>query len=171
MKKQLVLIASLTCGMVSFGHTEEVNFVGWIEHVRIQPVGITLKAKIDTGADNSSVHAENIELYEKDGTRFVKFVVANKQGESKQLDLPLVRMANIKRKGAEPLKRPVVSLNLCLGSKIRTVNVNLANRENFKYRMLIGRSYLKDLYLVSSSKQYTVEPACNSGDLAMESDS
>lgn len=134
--------------------------IGWIEHVSIQPQNMLMKAKIDTGADNSSIHAEGIQVIEKDGDKYVQFTIRNKQDESLQLEKPLIRYALIKRKDAEPLKRPVVEMELCLGNTMKTVHVNLANRENFKYRMLIGRSFLKQGYLVDSSNQYIAEPAC-----------
>ena len=140
---------------------ETLPVIGWIEHVQIQARNIILKAKIDTGADNSSIHADNIQVYDKDGATWVRFTLRNKENHSADFDLPLVRYAKIKRKRAEPLLRPVVSMGLCIGNNMKKVDINLANREHFKYRMLIGRSYLKDQYLVDSSKQHTIEPDCN----------
>lgn len=134
--------------------------IGWIEHVSIQPQHMLMKAKIDTGADNSSVHAEGITIKEKDGVKLVNFTIRNKQDEAVQMERPLLRYALIKRKDAEPLQRPVVEMDLCLGNTMKTVHVNLANRENFKYRMLIGRSFLKQGYLVDANRQYIEEPAC-----------
>lgn len=138
----------------------ETVTIGWIEHVAIQPHGLVMKAKIDTGADNSSVHAEDIVVTERDGIKLVKFTMQNKQGESVQMEEPLIRYALIKRKGAEPLRRPVVEMALCIGDTARKVHVNLANRGNFTYRMLIGRSYLRHGYLVDSNRKYIAEPAC-----------
>ena len=134
--------------------------IGWVEHVSIQPQKMLIKAKIDTGADNSSIHAEDIRFMEKDGVELVKFNLRNKKGDSIQLEKPLLRYALIKRKGAEPLQRPVVEMDLCIGDTVQTVPVNLANRENFAYRMLIGRSYLKQGYVVDSNRQYIAEPTC-----------
>jgi len=145
--------------------------IGWIEHVQINPHKLMLKAKIDTGADNSSVHADNIVVYEQNGIKMVKFTVENKNGERADFDLPLVRYAKIKRKGAEPQQRPVINMELCIGNTLKAVNLNLANRENFKYRMLIGRSYLKDQYLVDSGKQYTAEPNCQVRSLTQKTSS
>lgn len=157
----------LGCGLATTTVADTTQAIGWIENVQIQPQNIVFNAKIDTGADNSSIHASDIEIYEKDGTKMVKFSVENKQGQLVYFDQPLVRIANIKRKGAEPLKRPVVSMDLCIGNTVKSVHINLANRENFKYRMLIGRSYLKDTFLVDSNKQHTVEPACTGDTLAL----
>lgn len=143
--------------------------IGWIEHVGIQSQNLIMKAKIDTGADNSSVHAENIQVVKKDGIHTVKFTLRNKQGDSMSMEKPLVRYALIKRKGAEPLRRPVVEMDLCVGNSTKTVPVNLANRENFAYRMLVGRSYLKNGYVVDANSKYTTEPACGDKPMASRS--
>lgn len=152
-----VLLGSLFATSV-FAVTPQT--IGWIEHVSIQPEKMLMKAKIDTGADNSSIHAEDIRITEKDNVELVKFTLRNKQGETMQLEKPLVRYALIKRKGAKPLQRPVVEMDLCVGNTVKTVPVNLANRKNFTYRMLIGRSYLKQGYVVDSNRQYIAEPTC-----------
>jgi hypothetical protein len=167
MKKILFLSLSLIgLGFASASLADETQTIGWIEHVQIQSHGIMLKAKIDTGADNSSVHADQISVYSRDGADWVKFSVKNKQGEQADFDVPLARYTMIKRRGVEPVKRPVVSMELCIGNTLRKVDINLANRENFKYRMLIGRSYLQNSLLVNSGKQYTIEPNCTGGNLA-----
>lgn len=139
---------------------DSLQTIGWIEQVQIPSNDITFTAKIDTGADNSSLNASDVEIYEHNGNKRVRFAVENKEGVSSKFDLPLIRIANIKRKRAEPIQRPVVSIALCVGNTLKTTLVNLANRKNFKYRMLIGRSFLKDNYLVNSGKQFTSKPAC-----------
>lgn len=169
MKPQRYLIAGfMLCGLVPVATAAPARAIGWIEHAQLQPHNMILKAKIDTGADNSSLHAEHIEVYTKDGAKRVKFSVANHNGEMAEFDLPLVRFTTIKRKGAEPLSRPIVNMTLCVGNTLKAVDINLANRKNFKYRMLIGRSYLKDRYLVDSGKQYTTEPNCAGQNLAQQ---
>ncbi len=166
-RASLLLTGLLTAIVVPGGQAAEA--IGWIEHVQLQPQNLVLQAKIDTGADNASIHADNIKVYEHQGAKMVKFSIANQQGQRVDYELPLVRYTSIKRKGAASLQRPVVSMSLCLGHTLRTVNINLADRKNFKYRVLIGRSYLKDLYLVDSSKQFTAEPDCQ-GQLAQKVD-
>ena len=139
----------------------DIQAIGWIEHVKVSTANLVFNAKIDTGADNSSINASNIEIYQhSNGSKHVKFSVENRDGVRSDFNLPLVRITHIKRKGAEPLNRPVVSMNLCIGNTLKTVEVNLANRNNFKYHMLVGRTYLKDAYLVDVNKKYTTEPNC-----------
>lgn len=164
---QTLAAGLLSISLVAPGFADSDKTIGWIEEVHIPAQDITFTAKIDTGADHTSIHAKDVEIYEQDSLKRVKFTLENKQGASRQFDLPLVRIANIKRKRAEPIQRPVVSMDLCVGNIMKTTLVNLANRDNFQYRMLIGRSYLKDEFLVNSGKQYTSKPDCRGADLAM----
>jgi hypothetical protein len=164
---QYVTAGILGAGLVTGSLADSPKSIGWIEHVQVPSGNMLLTAKIDTGADNSSIHAKNVEIYERTGSKRVRFSVENKQGDSQQFDLPLVRIAYIKRKGADPLQRPVVSMDVCVGDTLKTTQVNLANRGNFNYRMLIGRSFLKDTYLVNPGQKFTAEPICKGETLAM----
>jgi len=160
MRLTTYLFAILIGGVPAIAVGDALQTIGWIEHVGVHPANLVLKAKIDTGADNSSVHADDIQVQDTNGVKMVKFTLRNKQGEAVAMEKPLLRYAKIKRKGAEPLLRPVVDMELCVGNTVRKTEVNLANRENFRYRMLIGRSYLKQAYLVDSNRTYTADPAC-----------
>jgi hypothetical protein len=162
---------ALTAAMLAaHAQADSPRMIGWVEHVGIQPGGLIMNAKIDTGADHSSVHAEDVQIASHDGVRVVSFTLRNRQGQSIHLQKPLVRYTLIKRRrNSEPLRRPVVAMDLCVGGSLKRVNVNLANRENFKYRMLIGRSYLKQSYAVDPNLQHTLEPACRGQTVASNS--
>lgn len=157
----------LGLGLASTTLADSNRTIGWIEHVQLQSDNLQLTAKIDTGADNSSIHARDVAIYEADGVKRVRFTVENNEGKNAQFDLPLLRITQIKRKGAEPLQRPVVNMELCVGNTRKTTQVNLANRGNFTYRMLIGRSYLRNTYLVDPNVKFTAKPGCMDESLAM----
>lgn len=152
MRKLLILIVCL------FAPTSNAQEVGWLERASIG--SFVMIAKLDTGADNSSVHATNISYSDEDGTKYVNFTIVNKREEFLTLRKPLVRFAHIKRKGEGVVTRPVVMLPICIDGTPITVPVNLADRSNFKYRMLLGRSFLKHGYEVSSSKMFILPIAC-----------
>ena len=61
---------------------------------------------------------------------------------------------------ALPALIPVVTLGLCIGHINREIEINLADRSNFKYVMLVGRDFLRDTYVVDSAKTLTIEPNC-----------
>ena len=135
--------------------------IGWIEKVRIFPGDLVMDAKIDTGADNSSINALNQEEFTKDGKKWIKFTLTNKSDKPITIELPIVRIAKIKRRKTKTrLLRPVVLLGLCVAGVYREVEVNLADRDRFKYQLLIGRSFMRDRVLVDPSAKYTAEPIC-----------
>ena len=140
--------------------SEQLTTIGWIETVRILPEGFDLQAKIDTGADNSSVDIMDWKIIERDSKEWVRFKVRNNKNKTHIFERPLQRYAKIKRKQSEALKRPVVEMGICIGKDKMQVPVNLAKRENFEFRMLIGRSVLKGRFLVDSSTTHTKSPEC-----------
>ena len=140
--------------------SENKTTIGWIETVRLLPEGFDLQAKIDTGADNSSLGIVNWKEIRRAGDDWVQFEVRNNKGHTQTFERPLESYTYIKRRQAESIQRPVVKMWICLGTKQLFVPINLAKRKDYKYRMLIGRSYLKDHFLVSSSVKLTQQPDC-----------
>jgi hypothetical protein len=69
-------------------------------------------------------------------------------------------MATIKQHGAESATRPVIRLGICLGNVYKEVEVNLQDRSKFNYQLLIGRSYLKNSFLVDASATFTIKTQC-----------
>ena len=134
--------------------------VGWIEKVRIMPSGLSLEAKLDTGADNSSLNATGIRMIKRRGRRWVAFQLTNKAGVTVELERPIIRTTRIKSHAGKRLGRPVIALGIYLGSVFREVEVNLSERKKFNFNMLIGRSFLEGRVLVDSARKYTTEPSC-----------
>lgn len=133
--------------------------VGIVETVRLDPGNLTLEAKIDTGADESSLDARNIELFDRNGEKWVRFTVPLRRGP-KTLELPFVRMMEIKRANAPSAERPVVRMTVCLGGLTIPANVNLTDRAGLTYRMLIGRSILAGRVLVDPQHENMTKPRC-----------
>ncbi len=141
---------------------EEKSIIGWVETVQILPDNISLVAKIDTGADNSSLNATDPIEFMKGDEPWIRFSMPLEAGEAVTVERPLERYTRIKRKRGASLKRAVVLLDLCVGTLLKKdVPVNLANRTGFKYPMLIGRSFLKGSALVDSAHTLTRKPACS----------
>lgn len=156
-------LCSVTLLIVALGFSSDTygkEVVGLVETVRIQPSGLIVDAKIDTGADNSSIHASDVHRFKRRGDSWVRFRVENREGKSETLERELVRVARVKRPSGKSQKRPVVMLGICLGTIYREVEVSLVDRSRFRYRMIIGRSFLGKDFLVDPSKKYLREPAC-----------
>lgn len=157
-----VIVLALPCTIVLADVAKEDKLtIGWIENVRIFPESFLVEAKIDTGADNSSLNVSEVSEFRNGAQRWVRFAIKTVEGGKLYLEKPVVRYAKIKRKGTNPQRRPVVLIDICLGNIYKTsVPVNLTDRSNFKFNMLIGRSFLKDTALVDSSQRNTIEPQC-----------
>jgi hypothetical protein len=138
----------------------EPRTVGWIERVKLGTDGIVVAAKLDTGADTSSLHAENIRWVKRADGDWVAFDVVGATGEKARFEHKVVRIARIKRDSAPAQSRPTIVLGVCLGNVYRLTEVNLTDRSRFNYEMLVGRSFLAGRFAVDSARMNTVEPAC-----------
>ena len=139
----------------------EKTIVGWIEKVRIYPGNFVVHAKLDSGAEYSSLDAANLTEFERDGKPWVRFDLEEKrEGKKLTIERPLLRWAPIKRHNQEPQRRPVIKLGICLGNIYQETEVNLINRKNYQYRMLIGRKFMEGVVIIDPSAKYTVEPDC-----------
>ncbi|MGH8565786.1 MAG: ATP-dependent zinc protease family protein [Gammaproteobacteria bacterium] len=134
--------------------------VGWVERVQIYPGEMILEAKLDTGAEHSSIDARDIEEFERKGEPWVRFRIVNRDGQSLALERPRLREAKIKRRFGKRQRRPVVKLGVCLGDVYEEVQVNLVNRNGFMYAMLIGRTFMHKKLLLDPALRNTTSPRC-----------
>lgn len=141
-------------------HAADKEVIGWLERVHIGETNIQLEAKIDTGADSSSLKAKILKTFVREGEEWVRFRLTDWHDNTVVMERRLVRYVRIKRTLAPSLKRPVVMLGICLGHHYREIEVNLAKRKRFRYQMLIGRDFLRGFYLVDSAQSHTLRPSC-----------
>lgn len=158
-----LLAGSLTAVSVHADSVErqELEVFGWVERIELLDGTLSLKAKLDTGAANSSLDATDIERFRKNDKRWVRFKVTDPDsGDFLTLEKPLVRNVRIVRHGGDYQRRPVVLMPICLGDRRREVEVNLIDRSSFIYPMLLGRSALKEFALVDSGQTFAFPPKC-----------
>jgi hypothetical protein len=141
--------------------------VGFTETVRLFPGDIEIRAKIDTGARTSSLHAEDIISFERNGRLWVKFHITNRDNRTQTYERPVVRQVKIKSLTGPPLSRPVVVLGICVGDVFRVTEVNLSNRLGFNFQLLIGRRFMRQALVVDPGRQFTREPRCDITDEEM----
>jgi hypothetical protein len=141
-------------------HAQEKEVLGWQEKARIYPSDLILHAKLDSGADFSSLDASDVAQFEKGKDHWVRFSLANRYGKQTTLERPIRRFALIKRQDQKTQKRPVILLGICVGTSYMEEEVNLINRSKFSNQMLIGRSFLAGKVLVDPAVTYTTEPDC-----------
>ena len=134
--------------------------VGAVETVRVGNPPVEFEARIDTGADISSIDASEITRTRRERRQWIDFVVARADGKRFRMSAPLVRHARIRQGGTLAGRRPVVLLDICLGSRSRTVEVSLADRVGMDYDVLVGRNVLSGYFVVDPARDHALPPAC-----------
>lgn len=149
----LSLFLLLGAGGIPAEAAEKIR-IGAVENVVLLPWGVTMPARIDTGAATSSLDARNITATDKT----VEFNLPPQYG-GRQIRLPILKWKTVKSAGTKG-KRPVVVLEMCIGSKRIRTQVNLNDRSNVKYPLIIGRNTLDRDFVVECSTSYCTKPTC-----------
>jgi hypothetical protein len=143
--------------------TDKLTLFGEAEYITIKPDNIRLKARIDTGATTSSIHATEIKLFERDGKKWVKFNLTRSNGKKVPMKKPVIRTIEVKRHGETEQSRPVVKLDVAMGKIKKTTQFSLTDRSQFKFPVLIGRSLLKNIAIVDVNRSYVLSPLNDGG--------
>ncbi|MEM1084682.1 MAG: RimK/LysX family protein [Verrucomicrobiota bacterium] len=141
---------------------DPVQVYGWREWVIVSDGKHEQKmqAKLDTGALTSSIHVEEKSLFERDGKKWVRFVVTDpgeKDSKRLRIEAPLIRIARIKEPGGESEAREVVRLGIRIGDRKMRTDFTLNNRSNMLSPILIGRRAIKELGWVDASRAYLAD--------------
>lgn len=141
--------------------TQAPAVFGWVEWTYIEPHHIHVKAKLDSGAKTSSLSTVDIERFKRDGAIWMRFRVpisASDGGTNEpqliDMERKLEREVLIKRHGGGPSRRPVVEIDVCLGTRMFTTPVTLTDRSRFNYPLLLGRSALRGHALLDAGQTY-----------------
>jgi hypothetical protein len=134
---------------------------GWVEWTYIEPHHVHVKAKLDSGAQTSSLSAINVERFKRDGDEWIRFQVPISAADGGTAEPQLVDMERrlerevlIKRHGGGPSRRPVVNIGVCLGTEAFVTPVTLTDRSRFNYPLLLGRSALRGRSLLDADQTY-----------------
>jgi hypothetical protein len=126
--------------------------------VSLPELGIDwIKAKLDTGARSSALHAFDIEEIERDGKRWVRFEIHPWQRSSTDAvvaELPVLDVRTVKSSTGHVQERYVVLLDLRIGDRVVTTEVSLTRRDEMGFRLLVGREALRQGFLVDSRRSY-----------------
>ena len=125
-------------------------------HIEVAQIDqLSFPVKLDTGADISSINAQNIHLFKQANQQMVSFDYQNDLGMEKSFTLPVVdKMTVTAKAGEKATVRPVVEMFVKLGTLEKKVRVNLQDRSRFHYSMILGKNFLKYGAVVSSDKNY-----------------
>ena len=133
-------------------HIDGRQVLGLHENARLPDLELEMAAKMDTGAEISSVDARNIELFERDRRKWVKFELHRTSRDVRPMELPVKEMIRIRRPGSSAVERPVVRMTISIGEITQPVDVSLTDRENYSYPLLIGRNFMQDLAVIDVEK-------------------
>lgn len=158
--KLLLLGCIATCAALPLPLAADVTVVGWIERVKLGLEGLVISAKLDTGANTSSLHASEIRWYIRHDGDWVAFDLINEKEEKVRFERKVVRISRIKRFSGGVQKRPTILMGVCLGKVYRVTQVNLVDRKGFNYKFLVGRRFLAEHFAVDPARMYMVEPTC-----------
>ncbi len=128
-----------------------------------------IKAKIDTGAKTSALHAYDIKPFTEDGVRFVRFKIHPLQGDSKLVVAcvaPLIDLRAVTSSNGEREKRYVIKTPIEFGAKKILAEITLTSRHNMAFRMLLGREALrKAKFVVDPAKSFLLGKLSGAKDL------
>lgn len=135
-----------------------MSSIGWREWIALPEWGVpAIKAKIDTGARTSAIHAFDLEMFERDGDDWVRFVIHPWQvsdDDPTTVEAPRVDHRTITSSSGTRSERPVVSTDITLGGRNVRAELTLTRRDEMGFRMLIGREALRQGYLVDPARSY-----------------
>lgn len=137
-------------------YLHEKILLGAVENVRLTPPGLVAPARIDSGAETSSIDARDIEEFERDGEKWVKFNFVDRSNKSVHpIETKVLKHVKIKQSSQDEMseRRIVVQLKLGIGDVSELSEFTLTNREHLKFPLLIGRNILKDIALVDVSDE------------------
>jgi len=133
------------------------KILGGLEYVFLDPPGINLSARIDTGAQTSSLNALDMVEFERDGKPYIKFYILDPDsGEKIEIVRRVRGHTKIKKHKIESQRRPIVRLRVKLGDLDEHISFTLIDRSKFQQQVLVGRNFLRDLAIVDVSKEYTI---------------
>jgi hypothetical protein len=132
--------------------------IGWRERVSLPELGLTgIPAKIDTGARTSSLHAQVLDEFRREGQRYVRFAV-NWSGEQHVCEAVHVDIRGVTSSMGERQERFVIKTPLNIGRFTFRVEITLANRSQMQFPMLIGRTALRRRFVVDSGHSWLQSP-------------
>lgn len=134
--------------------------IGWREWIALAQFDATpIKAKVDTGAKTSALHAYHVTPFERAGRTWVRFGLHPLQGNTDvtlECEAPVKDQRRVTDSGGHSELRFVIETPLTVNGKTFNAEVTLTDRENMRFRMLLGRSALKNLYLVDSGRSFVL---------------
>ena len=132
--------------------------IGWREWVSLPDFDVKfIKAKVDTGARTSSLHASDIEDFVRGGTDYVRFCIHPEQRSSQPsitVEAPLLTRRRVRNSGGKTELRPVVETEIDLLGQRWSIELTLTGRTAMGFRMLLGREAIRGHFVVDPGRSF-----------------
>jgi hypothetical protein len=159
----LSAVFMLTLTTSAWSDSLDLQILGWIENAFLPDPGLALKAKLDTGAETSSLDARVLKKFRKAGKRWIRFAVTDRDsGEEFVMVRERVRTIGVVQHDGSRQTRPVVMLEICIADQLLKTEVSLIDRSEFNYALLLGRSALASFALIDASSTFLGQSDCDS---------
>ena len=137
---------------------EQLPIIGWREQLALPDLGIReVKAKIDTGARSSALHAFDVETFNSNGKRMVRFKVHPYQRDAHRTvtaEAELLDQRQVRNSGGQTQVRPVIETTVELNGDRWSIELTLTNRDVMGFRMLLGRQAVRRRFLVDAGRSF-----------------
>ncbi len=134
------------------------TIIGWREWVHLDSLNLPpIKAKIDTGARTSALHAFKLEVFDQAGQKWVRFLIHPSQRSTGPVCLceaPVVDRRWVTDSGGHRQRRYVIEAAITLGGLTLPIELTLTSRETLKFRLLLGRKALAGHFLIDPALSY-----------------
>ena len=141
-------------------NTNDLPVLGWREWLALPDLGIEhIKAKVDTGARTSALHAFLVTPFQRDGSEWVRFNIHPWQRNSRDVvecEAAVKDRRIVTDSGGHKESRYVIETTIALGNKGWSAELTLTDRDTMQFRMLLGRTSLEDHFLVNPAASYRV---------------